>query len=93
MLREEVTDHEIAETVSRWTGIPVSDLQQSERDKLVSLEDDLHKRVIGQHMAVKSIAHAIRRSWAGLSDPKKDPLQLSCSWVPPGLGRRSLRRP
>ncbi|MFS7990743.1 hypothetical protein Hanom_Chr11g01062491 [Helianthus anomalus] len=61
LFREEVTDMDIAEIVSKWTGIPLSNLQQSERDKLVSLEHVLHKRVIGQDMAVKSVTDAIRR--------------------------------
>eukprot|EP00249_Psilotum_nudum_P001490 c13965_g1_i1 orf=2-304(+) len=71
MLREEVTGNDIAEIVSKWTGIPVSKLQQSEREKLLHLDDELHKRVIGQDPAVKSIAEAIQRSRAGLSDPNR----------------------
>ncbi|KAK6162092.1 hypothetical protein DH2020_001933 [Rehmannia glutinosa] len=79
LMREEVTDLDIAEIVSRWTGIPLSNLQQTERDKLVLLEQVLHRRVVGQDMAVKSVADAIRRSRAGLSDPNRL-LQASCSW-------------
>ncbi|KAJ9678930.1 hypothetical protein PVL29_020979 [Vitis rotundifolia] len=71
LLREEVTDLDIAEIVSKWTGIPLSNLQQSERDKLVLLEQVLHQRVVGQENAVKSVADAIRRSRAGLSDPNR----------------------
>lgn len=71
LLREEVTADDIAEIVSKWTGIPVSKLNQSEREKLVHLEEELHKRVVGQEPAVKSIAEAIQRSRAGLSDPHR----------------------
>lgn len=71
MLREKVTDIDIAEIVSKWTGIPLSNLQESEGEKLVSPEHALHKRVVGQDMAVKTVADAIRRSRAGLSDPNK----------------------
>ncbi|XP_057800561.1 chaperone protein ClpB4, mitochondrial-like [Salvia miltiorrhiza] len=71
LLREEVTDLDIAEIVSRWTGIPLSNLQQTEREKLVLLEEVLHRRVVGQDMAVRSVADAIRRSRAGLSDPNR----------------------
>lgn len=69
MLREEVTQDDIAEIVSRWTGIPVSKLKQSDREKLLYLEEELHKRVVGQDPAVKAVAEAIQRSRAGLSDP------------------------
>ncbi|HNS46524.1 MAG TPA: ATP-dependent chaperone ClpB [Bacteroidales bacterium] len=71
MIREEVVAEEIAEIVSRWTGIPVSRMLQSERDKLLNLEDELHKRVIGQNQAIQAIADAIRRSRAGLQDPRR----------------------
>ncbi|BAT90677.1 hypothetical protein VIGAN_06195500 [Vigna angularis var. angularis] len=71
LLREEVTDLDITEIVSKWTSIPLSNLQQTEREKLVLLEQVLHKRVVGQDMAVKSVADAIRRSRAGLSDPNR----------------------
>ena len=71
MIREEVTAEDIAEVVSRWTGIPVTRMLQSERDKLLHLEEELHKRVIGQDDAISAVANAVRRSRAGLQDPKK----------------------
>ncbi|XP_066329576.1 chaperone protein ClpB3, mitochondrial-like [Miscanthus floridulus] len=89
MLREEVTDVDIAEIVSKWTGIPVSNLQQSEREKLLLLEDVLHKRVIGQDIAVKSVANAIRRSRAGLSDPNR-PIASFMFMGPTGVGKTEL---
>ena len=71
MIREEVTSEDIAEVVSRWTGIPITRMLQSERDKLLHLEEELHKRVIGQNEAIAAVANAVRRSRAGLQDPKK----------------------
>lgn len=71
MVREEVTEDDIAEVVSRWTGIPVTKMMQSEKEKLLHLEDELHKRVIGQDEAINAVADAVRRSRAGLQDPKK----------------------
>ena len=71
MVREEVTADDIAEVVSRWTGIPVTRMLQSEKDKQLHLEDELHKRVIGQDEAITAVADAVRRSRAGLQDPKK----------------------
>ena len=71
MIREEVTAEDIAEVVSRWTGIPVTRMLQSERDKLLHLEEELHMRVIGQDEAISAVANAVRRSRAGLQDPKK----------------------
>ena len=71
MVREEVTADDIAEVVSRWTGIPVTRMLQSEKDKLLHLEGELHKRVIGQDEAITAVADAVRRSRAGLQDPKK----------------------
>ena len=71
MIREEVTAEDIAEVVSRWTEIPVTRMLQSERDKLLHLEEELHKRVIGQDEAISAVANAVRRSRAGLQDPKK----------------------
>lgn len=91
LLREEVTDLDIAEIVSKWTGIPLSNLQQSEREKLVSLEEVLHKRVIGQDMAVKSVADAIRRSRAGLSDPNR-PIASFMFMGPTGVGKTELAK-
>ncbi|CAN1325317.1 Chaperone protein ClpB4, mitochondrial [Linum perenne] len=91
LLREEVTDIDIAEIVSKWTGIPLSNLQQSEREKLVLLEEVLHKRVIGQDMAVKSVADAIRRSRAGLSDPNR-PIASFMFMGPTGVGKTELAK-
>ncbi|KAH7523977.1 hypothetical protein FEM48_Zijuj06G0069500 [Ziziphus jujuba var. spinosa] len=91
LLREEVTDLDIAEIVSKWTGIPLSNLQQSERDKLVLLEQVLHKRVVGQDMAVKSVADAIRRSRAGLSDPNR-PIASFMFMGPTGVGKTELAK-
>ncbi|KAL6498281.1 Chaperone protein ClpB3, chloroplastic [Orobanche gracilis] len=91
LLREEVTDVDIAEIVSKWTGIPLSNLQQTERDKLVLLEQVLHKRVVGQDMAVKSVADAIRRSRAGLSDPNR-PIASFMFMGPTGVGKTELAK-
>ncbi|KAH6761438.1 casein lytic proteinase B4 [Perilla frutescens var. frutescens] len=91
LLREEVTDLDIAEIVSRWTGIPLSNLQQTEREKLVLLEDVLHKRVVGQDMAVRSVADAIRRSRAGLSDPNR-PIASFMFMGPTGVGKTELAK-
>ncbi|KAK4415421.1 Chaperone protein ClpB4, mitochondrial [Sesamum alatum] len=91
LLREEVTDLDIAEIVSRWTGIPLSNLQQTEREKLVLLEQVLHKRVVGQDMAVKSVADAIRRSRAGLSDPNR-PIASFMFMGPTGVGKTELAK-
>ena len=71
MIKEEVTAEDIADVVSRWTGIPVSKMLQSEREKLLNLEDELHKRVIGQEEAIAAVSDAVRRSRAGLQDPKR----------------------
>ena len=71
MIKEEVDSDDIADVVSRWTGIPVSKMMQSEREKLLHLEEELHKRVIGQDEAISAIADAVRRSRAGLQDPKR----------------------
>ncbi|MDR3262619.1 MAG: ATP-dependent Clp protease ATP-binding subunit, partial [Tannerella sp.] len=71
MIKEEVDSEDIADVVSRWTGIPVNRMMQSEREKLLHLEDELHKRVVGQEEAIRAIADAVRRSRAGLQDPKR----------------------
>lgn len=71
MLREEVTEEDISEIISKWTGIPVSKLLESERDKLLNLSDVLHERVVGQDEAVEAVSDAIQRSRAGLSDPER----------------------
>ena len=69
MIKEEVDAEDIADVVSRWTGIPVSKMLQSEKEKLLYLEDELHQRVIGQNEAIEAVADAVRRSRAGLQDP------------------------
>ncbi|XP_022739632.1 chaperone protein ClpB3, chloroplastic-like [Durio zibethinus] len=91
MLREEVTGNDIAEVVSKWTGIPVSKLQQSEREKLLHLEEELHKRVVGQDPAVRSVAEAIQRSRAGLSDPRR-PIASFMFMGPTGVGKTELAK-
>ncbi|KAG0584394.1 hypothetical protein KC19_3G207100 [Ceratodon purpureus] len=91
MLREEVTGNDIAEVVSKWTGIPISKLQQSEREKLLHLDEELHKRVVGQDQAVVSVAEAIQRSRAGLSDPNK-PIASFMFMGPTGVGKTELAK-
>ncbi|KAG4128259.1 hypothetical protein ERO13_D09G010200v2 [Gossypium hirsutum] len=91
MLREEVTGNDIAEVVSKWTGIPISKLQQSEREKLLYLEEVLHKRVVGQDPAVRSVAEAIQRSRAGLSDPRR-PIASFMFMGPTGVGKTELAK-
>ncbi len=71
LIREEIGDEDIAEIVSKWTGIPVSRMLQSEKDKLLNLEDELHKRIVGQEEAITAVSDAVRRSRAGLQDPKR----------------------
>ncbi|XP_021770041.1 chaperone protein ClpB3, chloroplastic-like [Chenopodium quinoa] len=91
MLREEVTGTDIAEIVSKWTGIPLSKLQQSEREKLLHLEEELHKRVVGQDPAVTAVAEAIQRSRAGLSDPHR-PIASFMFMGPTGVGKTELAK-
>ena len=91
MLREEVTESDIAEIVSKWTGIPVSKLQQSEREKLLHLDEELHKRVVGQDPAVRAVAEAIQRSRAGLSDPHR-PIASFMFMGPTGVGKTELAK-
>ncbi|MBQ5506473.1 MAG: AAA family ATPase, partial [Prevotella sp.] len=91
MVREEVTEDDIAEVVSRWTGIPVSRMMQSEREKLLHLEDELHKRVIGQDDAIRSISDAVRRSRAGLQDPKR-PIASFIFLGTTGVGKTELAK-
>lgn len=91
MLREEVTGNDISEIVSKWTGIPVSKLQQSEKEKLLYLEEVLHKRVVGQDPAVKAVAEAIQRSRAGLSDPHR-PIASFMFMGPTGVGKTELAK-
>ena len=89
LLRNRVTEEEIAETVSKWTGIPVSKMLEGEKDKLLRMEDALHKRVIGQDEAVTSVADAVRRSRAGLSDPNR-PNGSFLFLGPTGVGKTEL---
>lgn len=89
LLRNRVTDEEIAEVVSKWTGIPVSKMLEGEREKLLRMEDALHKRVIGQHEAVTAVANAVRRSRAGLSDPQR-PNGSFLFLGPTGVGKTEL---
>ena len=91
MLKEEVDAEDIAEVVSKWTGVPVTKLLEGEMAKLVHLEDQLHKRVIGQDAAVTAVANAIRRSRAGLSDPDK-PIGSFMFLGPTGVGKTELAR-
>lgn len=89
LLRNRVTDEEIAEVVSKWTGIPVSKMLEGEREKLLRMEDALHKRVIGQNEAVNAVANAVRRSRAGLSDPNR-PNGSFLFLGPTGVGKTEL---
>lgn len=91
LLREEVTDEDIAKVVARWTGIPVTRLLESETSKLAHLEDELHKRVISQEEAIKAVANAIRRSRAGISDPNK-PIGSFMFLGPTGVGKTELAK-
>ena len=91
MLNEEVTEEDVAEVVSRWTGIPVSRLMEGEMQKLVHLEEALHQRVVGQDEAVEAVADAIRRSRAGLSDPNR-PIGSFLFLGPTGVGKTELAR-
>ncbi len=91
LLRNAVTDEEIAEVVSKWTGIPVSKMLEGERDKLLRMEDELHTRVIGQDEAVKAVSDAIRRSRAGLSDPDR-PNGSFLFLGPTGVGKTELTK-
>ncbi len=91
MLREEVTDNEVAEVVSRWTGIPVSRMLEGEREKLLKMEDRLHERVVGQEQAVQAVSDAIRRSRSGLSDPNR-PIGSFLFLGPTGVGKTELSK-
>ncbi len=91
MLKEEVDADEIAGVVSRWTGIPVSRLLEGEIEKLLKMEDRLHERVIGQDEAVRAVAAAVRRSWAGLQDPNR-PVGTFLFLGPTGVGKTELAR-
>ena len=91
LLRNRVTSEEIAEVISRWTGIPVSRMHEGERDKLLRMESELHKRVIGQDEAIRAMSDAIRRSRAGLSDPNK-PYGSFLFLGPTGVGKTELSK-
>ena len=91
MIKEEVDSEDIADVVSRWTGIPVSKMMQSEREKLLHLEEELHKRVIGQDEAISAIADAVRRSRAGLQDPKR-PIGSFIFLGTTGVGKTELAK-
>ena len=91
MIKEEVDSDDIADVVSRWTGIPVSRMLQSERDKLLHLEEELHKRVVGQNEAISAISDAVRRSRAGLNDPRK-PIGSFIFLGTTGVGKTELAK-
>ncbi|MBN3894243.1 MAG: ATP-dependent chaperone ClpB [Nostoc sp. NOS(2021)] len=91
LLREEVTEADIAEIISKWTGIPISKLVESEKEKLLHLEDELHRRVIGQEEAVTAVADAIQRSRAGLADPNR-PIASFIFLGPTGVGKTELAK-
>jgi ATP-dependent Clp protease ATP-binding subunit ClpB len=91
LLREEVTEADIAEVISKWTGIPISKLVESEKEKLLHLEDELHRRVIGQNEAVSAVADAIQRSRAGLADPNR-PTASFIFLGPTGVGKTELAK-
>ena len=91
LIKEEVTAEDIADVVSRWTGIPVSKMMQSEREKLLFLEDELHKRVIGQDEAIQAVSDAVRRSRAGLQDPKR-PIGSFIFLGTTGVGKTELAK-
>ena len=91
MIKEEVDAEDIADVVSRWTGIPVSKMLQSEKDKLLHLEEELHQRVIGQDEAIEAVADAVRRSRAGLQDPKR-PIGSFIFLGTTGVGKTELAK-
>ncbi|MDR1356117.1 MAG: ATP-dependent chaperone ClpB [Tannerellaceae bacterium] len=91
MIKEEVDSEDIADIVSRWTGIPVNKMLQSEKDKLLHLEDELHKRVVGQDEAIEAVANAVRRSRAGMQDPKR-PIGSFIFLGTTGVGKTELAK-
>ncbi|KKD38310.1 ATP-dependent chaperone ClpB [Limnoraphis robusta] len=91
LLREEVTEADIAEIISKWTGIPISKLVESEKEKLLNLDNELHQRVVGQEEAVTAVAEAIQRSRAGLADPKR-PVASFIFLGPTGVGKTELAK-
>ena len=91
MLKEEVDDEDVAEVVSRWTGIPVSKMLEGEREKLVQMEERIHKRVIGQNQAVEAVSNAVRRARSGLQDPNR-PIGSFIFMGPTGVGKTELAK-
>ena len=91
MIKEEVDSQDIADVVSRWTGIPVNKMMQTEKDKLLHLEEELHKRVVGQDEAISAVSDAVRRSRAGLSDPKR-PIGSFIFLGTTGVGKTELAK-
>ncbi len=91
MLKEEVDDEDVAEVVSRWTGIPVSKMLEGEREKLVQMEERIHQRVIGQHQAVEAVSNAVRRARSGLQDPNR-PIGSFIFMGPTGVGKTELAK-
>jgi ATP-dependent Clp protease ATP-binding subunit ClpB len=91
MLKEEVDDEDVAEVVSRWTGIPVSKMLEGEREKMVHMEEGLHKRVIGQNQAVEAVSNAVRRARSGLQDPNR-PIGSFIFLGPTGVGKTELAK-
>jgi len=91
LIREEVGPEDIAELIARWTGIPVSKMLQSEREKLLHLEEELHKRVVGQDDAIQAIADAVRRSRAGMQDPNR-PIGSFIFLGTTGVGKTELAK-
>jgi ATP-dependent Clp protease ATP-binding subunit ClpB len=91
MLKEEVDDEDVAEVISRWTGIPVSKMLEGERDKLVHMEERLHRRVIGQNEAVQAVSNAVRRARSGLQDPNR-PIGSFIFMGPTGVGKTELAK-
>jgi ATP-dependent Clp protease ATP-binding subunit ClpB len=91
LLREEVTEEDIAQVVASWTGIPVSRLQEGEKEKLIKLEDHLHQRVVDQEAAIKAVSNAVRRARAGLQDPNR-PIGSFIFLGPTGVGKTELSR-
>ena len=88
MLKEEITEDDVAAVVSRWTGINVSRLLETEREKLLHMEENIHKRVVGQERAVEALAEAVRRARAGVMDENR-PIGSFISWVPPASAKQS----
>lgn len=91
MIKEEVDSEDIADVVARWTGIPVTKMMKSEREKLLHLEEELHKRVVGQHLAINAVSDAVRRNRAGLSDPKR-PIGSFIFLGTTGVGKTELAK-